>query len=206
MRQWKTLATAVVLLPLTASVFAQDTARRIWTFDDDTAGQTAKGFTSYVGDWKVAPSDKGNAVAQSAQNANSVFNITLVDDVNAKDVDLSVRMKAVAGETDQGGGLVWRAKDAKNYYLARYNPLEDNYRLYKVVNGKRTLLQNMDIPHSDGWHTLRVTMTGDQIICRYDGKKSVEGKDSTFAKAGKIGLWTKADAQSQFDELTLADH
>ena len=141
---------------------------------------------------------------QSAKNPNSVFNVTLISDTNAKDLDLTVRMKAIAGEHDQGGGLVWRAKDAKNYYLARYNPLEDNYRLYHVVEGKRTLIQNVDIPHSDGWHTLRVTMTGDQIACYYDGKKYNEAKDSTFPAAGKIGLWSKADAQSQFDDLTLA--
>jgi hypothetical protein len=112
-------------------------------------------------------------------------------------------MKAVAGEVDQGGGLVWRAKDAKNYYLARYNHLEDNYRLYKVVDGKRTLIQNADITHSDGWHTLRVRMTGDQITCEYDGKTYLEAKDDTFPGPGKIGLWSKADAQSQFDDLSL---
>ncbi len=197
------LAAVLALFTLAAPAFGDD-AKRTWTFDDEKTGQIATGFTSEVGEWKIAPSEKGNALAQSAKNANSVFNITLAGDTSAKDVDLSVRMKAVAGETDQGGGLVWRAKDAKNYYLARYNPLEDNYRLYKVVNGKRTLIQNADIPHSDGWHTLRVTMSGDVITCYYDGKKSVEGKDSTFPEAGKIGLWSKADAQSQFDDLTLA--
>jgi len=112
-------------------------------------------------------------------------------------------MKAVAGEIDQGGGIVWRAKDAKNYYLARYNPLEDNYRLYKVIDGKRTMFLNADIAHSDGWHALRITMSGDQIVCYYDGKKYMEHKDDTLKEAGKIGLWSKADAQSQFDDLTL---
>ena len=146
----------------------------------------------------------GKALAQSAKNPNSVFNVTLISDTNAKDVDLSVRMKAIAGEHDQGGGLVWRAKDAKNYYLARYNPLEDNYRLYHVVGGKRTLIQNVDIAHSDGWHNLRITMTGDQITCYYDGRKYLEAKDSTLPESGKIGLWSKADAQSQFDDLALA--
>src|SRR5262249_19934249 len=171
----------------------------------------AKGFTNEVGEWKVAASDNGKALAQSAKNPNSVFNVTLIRETNtedgseasAKDVDLSVRLKAIAGEHDQGGGLVWRAKDAKNYYLARYNPLEDNYRLYHVVNGKRTLIQNVDITHSEGWHTLRVTMTCDQITCYYDGKKYLEARDSTLPEAGKIGLWSKADAQSQFDDLTL---
>jgi len=183
--------------------YAGDDAKRTWTFDDDETGAIAKGFTNEVGEWKVAASDKGKALAQSAKNPNSVFNITLISDTNAKDVDLSVRMKAIAGEHDQGGGLVWRGKDAKNYYLARYNPLEDNYRLYHVVNGKRTLIQNVDFTHSEGWHTLRVTMTGDRITCYYDGKKYLEATDSTFAEAGKIGVWTKADAQSQFDDLTL---
>src|SRR6185312_9085510 len=120
----------------------------------------------------------------------------------AKDVDLSVRLKAVAGETDQGGGLVWRAKDAQNYYLARYNPLEDNYRLYKVIDGKRTMFLNADIKHSAGWHDLRVTMNGKRIECYYDGKKYLEYEDESLPEAGRIGLWTKADAQSQFDDLT----
>jgi hypothetical protein len=190
---------ALLLGPL----YAGEGAKRTWTFDNDETGAIAKGFTNEVGEWKVAPSDNGNALAQSAKNPNSVFNVTLISDTNAKDVDLSVRMKAIAGEHDQGGGLVWRAQDAKNYYLARYNPLEDNYRLYHVLKGKRTLIQNVDITHTEGWHTLRVTMMGDQITCYYDGKKYLEAKDSTLPDAGKIGLWSKADAQSQFDELTL---
>jgi hypothetical protein len=205
MWSWTNLAAGATLAGMLATaLFAADEIKRTWTFDDDASGQIARGFINEVGEWSVVASDKGHALAQSARNPNAVFNITLISDTNAKDVDLSVRMKAVAGETDQGGGLVWRAKDAKNYYLARYNPLEDNYRLYKVVNGKRTLIQNADFTHTDGWHTLRVTMTGDQIACYYDGKKFLEAKDSTFPEAGKIGLWSKADAQSQFDDLTLA--
>jgi hypothetical protein len=205
MRNWTKRAAGTALAGMLATaLLAAEETKRTWTFDDDVSGQIARGFTNEVGEWSVVASDKGQALAQSAKNPNAVFNITLISDTNAKDVDLSVRMKAVAGDTDQGGGLVWRAKDARNYYLARYNPLEDNYRLYKVVNGKRTLIQNADITHTDGWHTLRVTMTGDQIACYYDGKKFLEARDTTFPGAGKIGLWSKADAQSQFDDLTLA--
>src|SRR4051812_38466950 len=198
------LLAGAVLATTSTPLFAQEGGKRTWTFDDEATGRIAKGFTNEVGEWKVADSDKGKALAQTAKNANSVFNITLISDTNAKDVDISVRMKPVAGETDQGGGLVWRAKDAKNYYLARYNPLEDNFRLYKVVDGKRTLLQNADITHSDGVRTLRVTMQGDHIECFYDGKKFLDQKDTTFTGSGKIGLWSKADAQSQFDNLTLS--
>jgi hypothetical protein len=205
MKTWILTTSGLTLAALLVGpLCAGQEAKRTWTFDDDQTGAIAKGFTNEVGEWKVAASDNGKALAQYAKNPNSVFNVTLISDTNAKDVDLSVRMKAVAGETDQGGGLVWRAKDARNYYLARYNPLEDNYRLYHVVNGKRTMILNVDIPHTDGWHTLRVTMSGDQITCYYDGKKYLEAKDSTFTEAGKIGLWSKADAQSQFDDLTLA--
>ncbi|HEY2154034.1 MAG TPA: hypothetical protein VGH33_00290 [Isosphaeraceae bacterium] len=203
MRFMRVAAVLVLSGPLAGPAFAGDEGKKTWNFEDDAAGQIAKGFTNEVGTWTVVASDSGKALGQSAKNPSAVFNITLIGDTNAKDVDLSVRMKAVAGETDQGGGLVWRARDAKNYYLARYNPLEDNYRLYKVVDGKRTLILNADIPHSDGWHALRVTMSGDQIACFYDGKKSLEAADTTFPGAGKIGLWSKADAQSQFDDLTL---
>lgn len=203
MKVWKKLVAGIAAMTSAAALIAADGVKRTWTFDDDATGQIAKGFTNEVGAWSVALSDNGKALAQSAKNANSVFNITLISDTNTKDVDLSVRMKAIAGDTDQGGGLVWRAKDAKNYYLARYNPLEDNYRLYHVLGGKRTLIQNVDIPHSDGWHTLRVTMSGDQISCYYDGKKYLEAKDTKLTEAGKIGLWSKADAQSHFDDLTL---
>jgi hypothetical protein len=204
MKTCELMRRGLALLPLLASaLYAAEGAKRAWTFDDDETGAIAKGFTNEVGEWKVAASDNGKALAQLAKNPNSVFNVTLISDTSASDVDLTVRMKAVAGEHDQGGGLIWRAKDAKNYYLARYNPLEDNYRLYHVVNGKRTLIQNADFTHSEGWHTLRVTMTGDQITCYYDGKKYLEAKDSTLPEAGKIGLWSKADAQSQFDDLTL---
>lgn len=191
-------------LGASSAALAADGGKRTWNFDDDATGKIAKGFTNEVGSWSVVETGNGKALAQIAKNPNATFNITLITDTSAKDVDISVDMKAIAGETDQGGGIVWRAKDAKNYYLARYNPLEDNYRLYKVVAGKRTLLQNADITHSDGVHTLRVTMNGEHIEGFYDGKKYLEQNDGTFADAGKIGLWSKADAQSQFDNLTLA--
>lgn len=180
-----------------------DGGKTVWNFKDDAEGKIAKGFKTEVGEWKVVTADGEKLLAQEAKNANSVFNLVLVTDSRAKDVDLSVRLKAVAGETDQGGGLVWRAKDKGNYYLARYNPLEDNFRLYKVENGKRSMFQNADIKATPGWHTLRVKMKGDAIECFYDGKKYLEHKDTTFTEAGMIGLWSKADAQSYFDDLTL---
>ena len=180
---------------------------KIWNFDSDSTAVIAKGFTNDFGAWQViadplAPS-KPNVLAQMAKSSSPEFNVTLITGTNYKDIDLTVRMKAVAGRIDQGGGLVWRAKDGKNYYIARYNPLEDNFRVYKVVDGKRTEFQSATIKHTDGWHTLRVTMAADHIECHYDGKKYLDVKDSTFTNGGRIGLWTKADAQTHFDDLTV---
>jgi hypothetical protein len=205
MRTWSKLATAATLAgALVGPLFAADGAKRTWTFDDDATGRIAKGFTNEAGEWKVVASDSGKALAQLASSPNSAFNVTLIEGTAAKDVDLTVKVKAVEGKNDQGGGLVWRAKDAKNYYIARFNHLEDNYRVYKVVDGKRSQpFQNADIKHHDGWTTLRVTMKGDHIECYLDGKKYLDVHDSTFPGAGKIGLWSKADARSQFDGLTL---
>ncbi len=177
--------------------------KTVWSFNDDADGKIAKGFQGEVGEWKVVTVDGKKVLAQQAKNSNSTFNLVFVTGSETKDVDLSVKMKAVAGETDQGGGLVWRGRDRNNYYLARFNPLEDNYRLYKVQDGKRTLVLNADIKTTPGWHTLRVTMKGDQIETFFDGKKFHEQRDSTFTGPGMIGLWSKADAQSDFDDLTL---
>jgi hypothetical protein len=197
----------IVALVLLATAIAAQDPEKIWNFDADKTGSIPKGITANVGEWRVvtdvtAPS-KPNVLAQLAKSSGSTFNVTLVSGPDYRDVDLSVKMKAIAGREDQGGGLVWRAKDAKNYYVARYNPLEDNYRVYRVHTGRRSELQSADVKHSEGWHTLRVTMKADHIEGYYDGKKYLDVKDPTFQEAGRIGLWTKADAQSHFDDLTV---
>jgi hypothetical protein len=202
----KTILTVIGLLFLLTGLAAQNSGQ-LWNFDGDKIGRVPEGFSIQKGEWKVvadptAPSQP-HALAQLAKNSGSTYNLILVSGINYKNVDLSVRMKAIAGQEDQGGGLVWRAKDADNYYVARFNPLEDNYRFYKVEKGKRTELKSADVKHSQGWYTLRVTIEGDFIQCFYDGKKVLEAKDSTFAGPGRIGLWTKADAQSQFDDLKV---
>jgi hypothetical protein len=195
------------ILVLSSGLSAQD-LETLWNFDGDQAGKVPSGFTNEGGEWNIvadptAPS-KPNALAQLAKNSGATFNLTLVNGANYKDLDVSVRMKAIAGQEDQGGGLVWRAKDTNNYYVVRHNPLENNYRLYKVQQGKRSQLQSADIKSNGGWHTLRVTMEEDRIHCFYDGKKVLEFKDSTFPEPGPIGLWTKADAQSHFDDLKVS--
>ncbi len=197
--------------------FGADDKVRSFVFGKDDVGGLPKGWTAAKtgkGDgsvWKVvadntAPSKKGHVLAQTAVGPNALFNLCVADDTSYKDVEIRVAFKAVKGDKDQGGGLVWRYQDANNYYVARMNPLESNYRLYKVVAGKRIQLdtqEDLNVP-AGTWHTLTVKMTGDQIECSLDGKKQLKGKDGAFSKAGKIGLWTKADAQTSFDDLKVS--
>jgi hypothetical protein len=196
----------LLILPFASNYQAQNS--KTWNFDSDPVGTIANGFGNDFGMWRTtadasAPS-KPNILAQLAKSAGPEFNITLIGSTSFKDIDLTVKMKAVAGRIDQGGGLEWRARDTKNYYIARYNPLEDNFRVYHVVNGNRKELQSTSIKRTEGWHNLRVAMSGDHIECYYDGKKYLDVRDSTFKDAGKIGLWTKADAQTHFDDLTAS--
>jgi hypothetical protein len=173
------------------------------------AAQTGKGEGSI---WKVVedkttPSKSGFALAQTAESPGAVFNLCVAEGTNFTDTEISVTFKANAGKKDQGGGVVWRYQDADNYYIARMNPLEDNFRVYKVVGGKRsTEFQNAEVKVPAGeWHTLSVKMVGDKIECFLDGKKHLEAKDATFTKAGKVGLWTKADAQTSFDDFRVKE-
>jgi hypothetical protein len=195
-------------LPATLFEFAKADAGKVpagWK-----AAHTGKGEGSV---WKVvadntAPSKSGYALAQTAESPNAYFNLCVSDKPSIKNVELQVYFKAVKGKADQGGGLVWRYQDADNYYIARMNPLEDNFRVYKVVAGKRIQLQTKEgLKVSAGtWHTLSIRHVDDTIECSLDGKKYLEATDSTFTKAGKVGLWTKADAQTYFDDMRATDH
>ncbi len=184
---------------LCASGAGPDSLATVETFEGAPVGAVAPGFTSETGRWVVVDlPEGGKAFAQTAESPDKDFNAALRTRSSLRNLDLSVRLRALAGKNDQGGGLVWRARDAKNYYIARYNPLEDNFRVYKVVNGERTQLQSADVKRTEGWHTLRVRMVNDRIRCDLDGKTLLDVADSTFHdRAGMIGLWTavgRADA------------
>jgi hypothetical protein len=207
---------AVVLLFGAAAPGADQQERRLRLTKDDAgklpagwkAEKTGQGEGSV---WKVvaddtAPSKSGYALAQTAEGPNGLFNLCVDGEASLKDVEVSVAFKAMKGKLDQGGGVVWRLADADNYYVARMNPLEDNFRVYKVIGGKRTQLgtkEGLKVPAGE-WHTIKVTMKGEQIECWLDGKKYLEAKDDSIPKAGKVGLWTKADAQTHFDQFQAA--
>lgn len=179
-------------------------------FENDAVGYVPKGFTqTYTGkpqttDWKIV-SDNGNKVAaQQAKNEGEYFNILVLDNPGYENFAMSVKIKAIAGEEDQGGGLVWRYIDNDNYYVARYNPLENNFRFYRVLNGNRKQLKTADLSIKSGeWFTMIIEMNGNKISCSLNGNKLIEATDETFKSAGRVGLWTKADAQTYFDDLNI---
>ena len=208
----------VTLLLMVVSARAQTI-----NFDQDKVGETPKGFTTALtgrgkpGVWAVmkdgtAPS-KGNILAQTdADKTGYRFPVCVYDGLTAKDVDVSVKLKAISGKDDQGGGIVWRYRDKDNYYIVRANALEDNVVLYKVENGKRedlplksegkTYGKKVKVP-SGQWNTLRVTAQGNLFTVYFNGAKLYEVEDRTFTEAGKVGLWTKADSVIYFDDLQI---
>jgi hypothetical protein len=210
-----TAAAALLAIPL---LLAAEEKMRTFTFSKDDLGKVPAGWKSDQTNkgegsvWKVvedktAPAKKGYALAQTAESPGTVYNLCVVNDTKYKDVEVSVAFKAVAGTKDQGGGIVWRYRDANNYYVARLNPLEDNYRVYKVVDGKRSKeFEDKEAKVRAGeWHTLKIKMKGDHIECYLDNKKYLDVKDDAFKDAGKVGLWTKADAQTYFDDFKVQE-
>ena len=138
------------------------------------------------------------------KGAEHAYKVVLIDGTTASDLDLEVSFLPIAGKADMGGGLVWRAADDRNYYLTRANPLEQNIRIYKVVKGIRHMLKNFDQTIDlKEWHTLHVVNRGCHIQVLYDKKLVFDLCDQTFT-VGRIGLWTKSDAVTYFDDLRLA--
>ena len=110
-----------------------------------------------------------------------------------KDGFVEVKFKALSGKEDQAGGVVWRLKDANNYYVARANALEDNVTIYHTINGRRTEKKRTSVKVAPNqWHALRVEFQGTHFAVIYDGKKVLDWEDGTFKDAGKVGVWTKA--------------
>lgn len=137
-------------------------------------------------------------------NRGRTYNIALSRGSSFDDVDITVAVRAVAGVEDQGGGPIWRVLDADNYYVARWNPLEDNFRVYFVQNGVRRQLASAEVNvDAEEWHTIRIVMRGARIEAFLDGERHLELDDSTFDQPGMVGLWVKADGQTIFDDLVV---
>lgn len=188
---------------------------KTFTFDSDAVGKAPSGFTSYAsgggpaGKWAVmemseAPSGRNVVVQTDADKTGTRFPVLIADSGEYADLDVTMKAKAISGKVDQGMGLVFRFRDPKSYYIVRANPLENNFRLYKMVNGNRLQFAGTNAKVSSGqWHTVRVVAKGDHITCWFDGKQLIDSHDKTYT-TGKVGLWTKADSVIAFDDLTVA--
>lgn len=147
-----------------------------------------------------------HALALTSPNhgSESTYNLCWDERSRFQDGVFELSFKANGGTMDQGGGPVWRLLDENNYYVCRANPLEANFRLYVVKNGERKELASAPAQIASGaWHTLRVEHKGDEIVCTLDGSVRIEAKDATLPEPGAVGLWTKADAATAFDELSV---
>jgi hypothetical protein len=179
------------------------------TFDDLKPGAPPPGWTTTKtgqgeAKWEVVADDsapsKPNVLKQSGE---ATYPVCIKDDTSLKDGFVGVKFKPISGKEDQAGGVLWRCKDADNYYIARANALEDNVCIYHTIKGKRTEKKRADVKvASNQWHTLRVDFEGSKFSVTLDGKKALEWTDDTFKDAGKVGVWTKADSVTLFDDFS----
>lgn len=195
----------------------------VFDFSQGKIGTVPDGFTAaltgggepvkwHIQQVKDAPSGD-NVLTQLSNDETSVrYPHIVLDDFSAKDVDLSVKFKTVSGKVDASAGLIFRYRNNDNFYVVRANSLEGNVVAYKTEHGKRhntgvkgkgdAYGVNADVPHQE-WNTLRVIVTGTLIEVFLNNRKLFEVEDDTFTEAGTIGLWTKADAITQFDNFTV---
>jgi hypothetical protein len=211
----------IVIAAIVAACVTVHGQARTFDFEQDAVGQPPKGFVfghtrkaGTPGRWIVQQDAGGKYLAQlDPDRTRSRFPVAVASDVSAADVDLSVRFRPVSGRVDQAAGLVWRYQNEDNYYIVRANALEDNVVLYKVQNGERTDLpvkgqgrtygKPAEVP-SGQWSTLRVVAASIRFEVYFNGTKLYEVEDGTFKGAGRVGVWTKADSVTHFDDLSVA--
>jgi hypothetical protein len=203
---------AITMGRFTPSLFAETVG-----FDDASPGKLPPHWTGTLtgtgaAKWSVeqdnsAPS-KPNVLKQSGE---ATYAICVKDDARLKDGFVEVKFKPLSGKEDQAGGVIWRVKDKDNYYVCRANALEDNVVLYKTVAGKRGALDIVGRKGGYGvkekvapaqWHTLRVEFQGSHFKVIFDGKHLFDVEDGTFTEAGNVGVWTKADSVTLFDDFS----
>lgn len=197
---------------------------KVFDFEEGAPGKVPAGFTAGLTGgggavrWETrasegAPSGGHVAAQLSDDRTNARYPHLVRDDFSATDVDVSVKFKTLSGEVDASGGIVFRYTDKNNYYVVRANSLEDNVVAYKTEKGKRSSIGvrgkgdaygvEADVPHR-AWNNLRVIARGKVFEVFLNGRKLFEVENDTFTGPGKVGLWTKADAVTEFDDLTAA--
>jgi 3-keto-disaccharide hydrolase len=178
-------------------------------FDQDAPGTMPAGWSCGVtGKGNPRWAVDGDGSAPSApnvlrQSASGTFPWCVKRTASLADGFVEVKFKPEKGREDQAGGVVWRWKNGDNYYVARGNALENNVSLYYTVNGRRNTIKYVDAPvPPDVWHTLRVEFAGKRIKVLLDGKPYIEQEDDHIAGSGAVGVWTKADSVTAFDDFS----
>src|SRR5947199_5079936 len=203
--------TIMVAIALATTILASIALAQTDNFDNLNAGAPPPGWIatktgSGNAKWTIEKDDtapsKPNVLKQSG---TATYPICFKNETNLKDGFVEVKLKPISGKEDQAGGVVWRLKDANNYYVARANALEDNVTIYDTSNGRRTERKRASMKvASNQWHTLRVDFHGSHFTVTLDGKKALEWDDQTFKDAGKVGVWTKADSVTLFDDFSYS--
>jgi hypothetical protein len=161
-----------------------------------------------VGEWNVTAdptATAGRAIEQTSTDRTDYrFPLAIHESLSASNLNVEIRFRTVAGKVDQAGGVAVRLVDSDNYYVARANALEDNVRFYRVVAGRREQLEGANLRVTPNeWHTLGLRAEGERFTVSYDGRMLFSVADKTFAEAGGIALWTKADSVTRFDQVTI---
>lgn len=181
-------------------------------FDKTSVGQLSDGWVGGVtGQGSPKWSVEADTTAPSQpnvlkQSGSGTYPWCVKKDVSLKNGYIEVKFKPVSGSEDQAGGLIWRWQDDDNYYIARANALEDNVTIYHTAKGIRRAFNNVNMKvASNQWHTLRVDFAGSQFKVTIDGKVAIEAVDDTFKESGAVGVWTKADSVTLFDDFSFGD-
>ncbi len=204
----------IVAAQLLGAAMASPTLAETASFEADAVGDPPRGWLLTMTGmgtpkWTVERDDDGVAVLR--QSGKATYPLALKEGTNIRDGFVEVRFKPISGSEDRAGGIVWRARDANNYYVVRANALENNVVLYKTVNGVRSSLDLVGQKGGYGvktavpanqWHTLRVEFAGARFNVVFNGRPLFAVEDDTFPQAGMVGLWTKADSITAFSGLT----
>ena len=187
-----------------------------WSFDDQKVGAVPAGWKviqigakAKPAKWEVirdasAPSPSNVVALTKTENTGDTFNLLTGEGTKLADLSLEAKVKVISGRNDQGSGLCWRAVDPNNCYLARWTPLSRNFRVYCIKGGKAKRLASVNVKADPkAWHTIQVSHQGDRILASMDGKKLIDVKDATLTGAGMIGVYTKADAAAEFDDVQV---
>ena len=206
-----------VVTQLMGSTMASPLSAETASFEADAVGSPPRGWLLTMTGrgapkWTVERDEGGGAVLK--QSGKASYPVALKEGTNLRDGFVEVKFKPISGSEDRAGGIVWRARDANNYYVVRANALEDNVVLYKTVNGVRSSLNLVGQQGGYGvktavpanqWHTLRVEFAGPRFNVVFNGKPLFAVEDATFSEAGMVGVWTKADSVTLFSAFTYGE-